>query len=455
MRSIKFYCIIIVPISILLLVIIITLISELSAASSQVISNSIPRLSVSDVRINPGVNNSGEIFTDSSACAEAFQSVDAKKKHCFMYHPYVDLRDHLKHEEALLQLRNSQDPPVIPLLLREYPIQENHTILTRCGYKGGDVKSQVNQDRAIIVSPFLIHGKGAIKSTDDTPSSLNFIMGIFDGHGESGHHVAQHAAHTLPKQLAKNLDLAESHNVSDIQNALVQSFITVDTTIPQNERTSGCTASVILRLQSKIYIANAGDSQSYIVSYHKQTHIVQIVYITRKDKPDLIDERKRIEAAGGNVFIPPKPYPGKKPLTSRVLIPTLSIGIVGLAMSRSIGDHDGKTIGVIAEPIVDVLNIHSLKAVAGAHHDVSLQGDSKTDDNVELFAVSVSDGLLDYIEPLDIARYLAKSLYREAGGDAPSVMEACGYLIRQSSKMWIKDFGYRDDISIAVNKIET
>jgi len=33
-------------------------------------------------------------------------------------------------------------------------------------------------------------------------------------------------------------------------------------------------------------------------------------------------------------------------------------------------------------------------------------------DNIELFAFSATDGLLDAVEPLDIAKVLTKSLYR-------------------------------------------
>ena len=140
--------------------------------------------------------------------------------------------------------------------------------------------------------------------------------------------------------------------------SFIQSFIKVDAAIPQNITNSGCTASLLLRVQSKVYVANVGDSQSYIASYHKKTKIVQIVYITRKDKPHMEDEWKWIKAAGGTVYIPPKPNPGQtQRLSSRVRV-------IGLAMSRCIGGLDEKALGIIAEPIVDVLDIDSSKIAA-------------------------------------------------------------------------------------------
>jgi len=158
--------------------------------------------------------------------------------------------------------------------------------LTRRGYTGGPLKNQVNQDCAIIISPFLInsgHGDHIPSSSSSPSSSHNFIMGIFDGYGQLGHHVAQHTATILPKQLANRLEeLHQSapHNASSstttttttsIQNALIQSFLQVDATLPKPIRESGCTASLLLRLDNIIYVANTGDSQSYIASYHRNT----------------------------------------------------------------------------------------------------------------------------------------------------------------------------------------
>jgi len=403
------------------------------------------------------------VFTDTVACKEAAQHSDAAAGHCIRYHPYIDLRDYLKHEEAIITQRHQpRHPNVLPPLLRDHPIQDNRAILTRCGYKGGTLASQINQDRAIIISPFLINGANAAVHhipSSSSSSSRSFIMGIFDGHNALGHNVAQHTAQTLPKQLAKQLELIQSpHNdTSAVQNALRQSFLQVDATIPKNSRSSGCTASLLLRLDDDtIHVANTGDSQSYVAAHHRHTKNVQLVYRTRQDKPHLQDERARIEAAGGRVFIPPqqlRPSDGMV-LSSRVIFPISPIEEVALAMSRSIGDFDGKAMGVIADPIVDSLDVRALKVAA-----TTATTDSTLND-VELFAVSASDGLFDFIEPLAVAEILAKSLYQEEGDGhrAPTVMEACEQLIRQSSYLWNKEMqggGYRDDITIAVTKIET
>ena len=63
------------------------------------------------------------------------------------------------------------------------------------------------------------------------------------------------------------------------------------------------------------------------------------------------------------------------------------------------------------------------------------------------FAVSVTDGVLDYLSPDAIAEEVAKSLYE--GGDSGVAVKEFLTSVAQS---WDEDFGdeYRDDISIAL-----
>jgi len=85
---------------------------------------------------------------------------------------------------------------------------------------------------------------------------------------------------------------------------------------------------------------------------HGDMGSIEIPYITRQDKPNLSDEKSRIEQAGGHVFVP---LPPKDPMkSSRVITKKEN---VGLAMSRSIGDSEWSPLGVTAEPIVSKINI--------------------------------------------------------------------------------------------------
>ncbi|KAL3926608.1 MAG: hypothetical protein SGBAC_013406, partial [Bacillariaceae sp.] len=215
---------------------------------------------------------------------------------------------------------------------------DHKTTLTLKSYKGGEPEEQVNQDASMIHSPFLIEGY-------NEPAQL---LGVFDGHGDGGEITSQYAAMTIPKLLASELANIDLKNSEAIQTAITEIFVQVDQQDP-TEGEGGCTATMILQLNDLLYIANAGDSQSFVTVFIKDEALV--VYESREDKPELEEERERITAAGGYVHITaddsdvPRAYAVHEDGT---------IG-TGLAMSRCLGDWENQ--GVIAEPIIDVLNI--------------------------------------------------------------------------------------------------
>ena len=76
-------------------------------------------------------------------------------------------------------------------------------------------------------------------------------------------------------------------------------FIELDASSPA-EPSGGCTASIVLQIGTTIYIANAGDSRSFVAVHItdpiSKTETTQIIYGTREDKPHLSFERLRVEA---------------------------------------------------------------------------------------------------------------------------------------------------------------
>jgi serine/threonine protein phosphatase PrpC len=149
--------------------------------------------------------------------------------------------------------------------------------LTLIGYKGNKIESQINQDRAFCEVPYQIEN-AKVESK---------LLGVFDGHAKLGEQVSQHTLSELPKLLATKLgsiDRAAEH----IQ-ALVEMFVQMDQTAPAGI-SWGCTASVVLQYGPKVYFANAGDGQSFLVAYRAKSQSVQVVYISREDKPDLTGE---------------------------------------------------------------------------------------------------------------------------------------------------------------------
>jgi len=230
----------------------------------------------------------------------------------------------------------------------------------------------------------------------------------------------------------------EAFDDDDEEDSIVQSLKDVFSELdhqlsPQYAMDGGCTGSVVVRWGLHLYIANAGDSRSFVATYDTETQEIKIPYITREDKPNLPDEKARIEQANGNVFIPPPP---KNPSLSRVIVySTTKKENVGLAMSRSIGDWEWGAVGVTAEPIVDKVDIQDLAKPT-----------------VQLFVVSASDGLFDARRPEFIATHLAESFYGTTSNSIHPLV-ACENIFRLATledPTW-----YRDDITLSAIKVVT
>jgi serine/threonine protein phosphatase PrpC len=415
--------------------------------------------------------------------------------------------------------------------LAQHCCRSDAVTLTLIGYKGGDLQSQINQDRGLIVSPFLIEPNTTNTNAETehnttittTPSVQTFLslprqlVGVFDGHAPLGERVSEYAAQQLPELLAQKMiqntmqrfnnsnnsnnhtcetDLFEALSIEITKQSIHEAFVELDQKVPAHP-SGGCTATVVLQQGTKLFVANTGDSRSFIVACRSNPHLSsdnptnttnststpQLVYISREDKPDLPDERERVERTGGQVYIPMRG-------TSRVVYHDPVTGApTGLAMSRSIGDWEAGKMGVIPDPIIDVLDTNAIVARileqdaqtkqngneddeedldAVAYQEVDAVGNivsesltsssSSTrapplprgeEDDVFLFAVSATDGMMDYLSPLDIARILAHALFDPAGAHPVAAVE---HLIFAAANAWqqAKQGRYRDDIAISV-----
>ena len=102
--------------------------------------------------------------------------------------------------------------------------------------------------------------------------------------------------------------------------------------------------SILLQLNTELYIANAGDSRTLVATYCPSTRSTSLIYASREDKPHLPEERERVERMGGRVRLP---QPAGSGGTSRLMYVDRKSGReYGLAMSRSIGDWDAGKVGL-------------------------------------------------------------------------------------------------------------
>ncbi len=194
------------------------------------------------------------------------------------------------------------------------------------------------------------------------------IFGVLDGHGPSGHYISKFASLFIQNYIInhpeiKNLSTLESIYLKLKENnfyIIKQSFISVDQQLKSQKfdsKDSGTTCVLVVQIGNHIICANVGDSRAIAVfdeNNDKNINQFKAVPLSIDYKPDIPEERNRILMSGGQVeqavnslgirmgpyriFAPGEDYPG-------------------LAMSRSIGDLEGKNFGVIAEPGIIEYNI--------------------------------------------------------------------------------------------------
>jgi len=390
---------------------------------------------------------------------------------CPVYPAEMETNEDLRH-----MLSDRLDPRKLVSLSR-FAMQSSSLAGTVTITHKGD-SHVVNQDRAVIIRPFVTHQsrqrQPAVGEENHENENESFLLAILDGHGVEGHEVAEYAHKELPRLLATKLNDRPCCQSDDwIRQQLNETFVEVNSRAPPDALRGGCTASVTLRIGSKLYFANAGDSQTILVTVPKPQSSknatitatgrslqmaaaeknnnnnnnlnnndsnnnlnASIVYATRRDKPHLPDERARIEQLGGQIHIPPQ-----NPALARVIVYSEAADPpepIGLAMSRSIGDWEWKLIGVTAEPIVDVID---LSQYAG----------------LTCFIIAASDGLWDLRRKEFFANRFAPSILQQqqqqsSGGSRNPPMTLM-QTIASTIRLISPTSGYQDDITVIVAPI--
>ena len=226
----------------------------------------------------------------------------------------------------------------------------------------------------------------------DLKNGYKFI-GVCDGHGENGKQVSEFIKNNLPKELENEFNIlisSEKKRISIVEGMLKRNEennsekkekfnieknidkekmeellkkVYINTNlklfaenIKLNLTTSGTTCISLLysrKFPKKIYTSNLGDSRAIIINENNENNennsSWSFVQLSRDHKLSEMDEAERIIKYGGEIQkIQNENGEYEGPLR---LFKKNEEG-PGLAMSRSFGDSEGQSIGIIAEPEV-------------------------------------------------------------------------------------------------------
>lgn len=258
----------------------------------------------------------------------------------------------------------------------------------------------------------------ALIMTED-PVTGAMLVGVLDGHGEVGHHVSAFFQERLPKMIFSHPKFP-----SNCAQAMADCIAAIEKTMladrSVNSRFSGSTCVLATIVGNQLTCANIGDSRIILgkrVAGDSSGKVIPCP-ISRDHKPDLPDEKARIEAKGGRVFA--ITYDDGVDGPARVWLGNMDVP--GLAMSRSLGDTVGHDAGIISKPEIT-------KQLITSEHDI---------------LIIASDGLWEFIENDEC---LELAYNPEVAGDPKAV---CGYLAAESRKRWMAEEGVVDDTTIAV-----
>eukprot|EP01038_Epipyxis_sp_PR26KG_P011038 gene11038-14822_t len=295
-------------------------------------------------------------------------------------------------------VQHETDPPFPPDILGTFSC---HGIEPSYEEESG-IHEKINQDRGCIAYPY-----------NSKKNEALFV--VLDGHGEQGDKVSEFVMRQIVVSLEKDPKLN-----TDPAAALKNTFVMTNTALMVTQikyMTSGCTCVAVYVKENKLYVSNVGDSRA-VMAYKNEKGVTTARDLSRDHKPDDPEEQARIEKWGG--YVCPAPEPG---LSARVYLDP-DFTMIGLAMSRSLGDHAVKAIGVIPEPEITIFDLN--------------QSDK--------YMIMASDGVWEFISSQEAVDIVDRNIDH-------GVEKACQVLIERAAQRWQEEEGdYRDDITAIIVK---
>ena len=259
------------------------------------------------------------------------------------------------------------------------------------------------------------------------------IFGVLDGHGPEGHLVSHFISKYIQEEFYNNSEIVKIKDIKQIYSKLCfknfelikKIFLNADNALRNEDidsKKSGTTCTLVIQIGEYIICANVGDSRAILVC-DKENDInlnhLEVFPLSFDNKPENPDERERIIRMGGEVRkIMNRHKKGVGPY--RVWVKNKDYP--GLAMSRSLGDFDGKKVGIIADPeIIECkIKVHCK------------------------FIAICSDGVWEFLKNEDVMN-LGKKHFLDN-----NPRDFCKELIEKSVEFWKREDVAIDDITVVI-----
>ena len=263
---------------------------------------------------------------------------------------------------------------------------------------------------------------------------LNFNMfGVLDGHGVNGHLVSQFVSKFIINRIKNIPSIKKLDSPKEIYELLkskgyqiiATAYMDADVQVAKEKfdcLRSGTTCVIVFQCDEHIICANAGDSRAIMIydeSNNDSLKKTKVYPLSYDCKPEIPMERLRINKNGGTVeqFMDENDK-GVGPF--RVFIKGQEDP--GLAMSRSIGDVEAKTVGVIPNPQIIEYEINPKSK----------------------YMIICSDGIWEFISNEE-AMEIGKKYYIRH-----DPVGLCNELISKSTEIWKVEDEVIDDITVVV-----
>ena len=335
---------------------------------------------------------------------------------------FLKIIENIKSEKVVNKFINSGQR--FSVQQNQSPLLNNSIILSSAVTKPGinDDQEKTNQDSYLI--------------RENIFAKDFHLYGIFDGHGENGHFVSNYISKFINKyyteetnylNIKENLPSSKINNENKIflenyEQIIKKQQNDLDIKLISKKKfdisQSGSTCLLLFLTNETLICSNVGDSECYLFNCSKED-LWTYEPLSKIHKPSDEIEKKRILENGGEVH----PYYDENGIyegPDRIYVKKKAYP--GLSLSRTIGDLEGKKIGIISDPDITIAKI----------------------EETSKFIVMASDGLWDVVRPYDVSR-MVRTYFNKRDIDG-----ACNALLKRAEQMWKKNNEERDDITILV-----